>query len=118
MNLNERIGFIAENFFSGHTSEMAQVVYVKQTTLDNIIRGDEDPSLDILTSIIRSSKLRVSPMWLLTGEGDIQEPDQRLQISAIDFAKVADACETLGAYSKVIIDRLAQLEEKIDPKKG
>jgi repressor LexA len=70
--VNERIKFIRKTL-NFNQAEFASLIGITQTSISQIEKGKNGPSLDSITAIV--NKLNISPRWILNGEGSmIEEP--------------------------------------------
>ena len=79
-SINERVAHIIEQFFEGNTTQRAKSVFVKQSTLRDIV-GDRQsaPSFETMKQIVANEALGISPAWLLTGEGEMLREENQLR---------------------------------------
>lgn len=79
--INERIRYIVDHFFNGNATQMAKTVFVKQSTIRDIV-GDRNsaPSFETMRQIVDSATIDISPAWLLTGHGEIQRDKGELKV--------------------------------------
>lgn len=79
--INERIRYIVDHFFNGNATQMAKAVFVKQSTIRDIV-GDRNsaPSFETMRQIVDSATIDISPAWLLTGQGEIQRNKGELKV--------------------------------------
>jgi transcriptional regulator with XRE-family HTH domain len=63
-NLSERLALLASRY--GSPLAFAKALEIPNTTVYQYIRGDRRPSDAFLVALAR---LRISPLWVLTGEG-------------------------------------------------
>jgi hypothetical protein len=79
--INERIKYIVDYFFKGNTTQMAKAVFVKQSTLRDIVgERNSTPSFDTIKQIVDSASLNINPEWLLTGRGEILKAGNSVKI--------------------------------------
>lgn len=80
-SINERIKYIVDHFFKGNTTQMAKAVFVKQSTLRDIVgERNSTPSFDTIKQIVDSASLNINPEWLLTGKGEILKAGNSVKI--------------------------------------
>ncbi len=80
-NVNERIREIIR-FINVSDRRFAEMIGVPQTTISNLFNRQTEPSYKILNAIINHFEF-INPKWLLTGEGEMKNPEydhQSLQV--------------------------------------
>ena len=82
-SINERIKYIVDTFFKGNTTQMAKSVFVKQSTLRDIVgERNSAPSFETMKQIVDSASLNINPAWLLTGQGEVQTSENQSETSS------------------------------------
>lgn len=82
-SINERIKYIVDTFFKGNTTQMAKSVFVSQSTLRDIVgERNSAPSFETMKQIVDSATLKISPAWLLTGQGEVQTSENQSEASS------------------------------------
>lgn len=80
-SINERIKYIVDTFFKGNTTQMAKSVFVKQSTLRDIVgERNSAPSFETMRQIVDSATLNINPAWLLTGQGEVQKSKGNVKV--------------------------------------
>jgi len=68
--LNQRIKFIAENYFNGNKSKMGKLLNVAYQHVNNWILDKNNPKLETFLSLYVLIQDKVNPLWYLTGVGE------------------------------------------------
>lgn len=71
-SINERIKIIVDSFYGGNVREFERICGLNKDTLKHVVGGRmSKPSFDSIELIVRTV-VRVSPLWLITGEGEME----------------------------------------------
>ena len=72
-SINQRFKEIAEKLSRGNISELSRIIGVAQPALRDIVgKKQTKPRFDILYKIIDNPTLNINAVWLITGEGEMQ----------------------------------------------
>lgn len=75
--INERIKKIVDSYYDGNVREFERVCGLNKDTLKHVVGGRlSKPSFDSIELIVRTV-VRINPLWLITGDGDIERSDIR-----------------------------------------
>lgn len=110
--INERIRQLIDITFKGNASALAREIGINNSTLRDIIgaRG-VNPSYETLCAILRYKPMRISPRWLMLGEGEMIEkeagsasPDVNILIEVISnlSASNSDLAASLEDLTKTL----------------
>lgn len=67
--IHDRIQILVDKYGSGKNTIFAKMIGVSESNIRSYI-GGVNPKADVLAKIVKSCE--VNPMWLITGEGDIE----------------------------------------------
>lgn len=67
---NQRVKFIAENFFGNNKSQMGSLLGLDYQNINNWIKDKNKPKLEAFLDLYLLIQDRVNPSWYLTGVGD------------------------------------------------
>lgn len=93
--------------------EFAELIGVKQVTLNQQLSGDRKLSLDIVQSILYSFE-DISSEWLLRGEGEMIKPQQKPAVAAAGVA-IGAAIGVLAEPGISAISTLNGLSSSTEP---
>ena len=93
--------------------EFAELIGVKQVTLNQQLSGDRKLSLDIVQSILYSFE-DISSEWLLRGEGEMIKPQQKPTVAAAGAA-IGAAIGVLAEPGISAISTLNGLSSSTEP---
>ena len=94
--------------------EFAELIGVKQVTLNQQLAGDRKLSLDIVQSILNSFE-DISSEWLLRGEGDMIKPqhEQIVEPQPVLISTVGDTPEASILYH-IYNDTINRMKELVE----
>lgn len=67
---NQRVKFIAENFFGNNKSQMGSLLGLDYQNINNWIKDKNKPKLEAFLDLYLLIQDRVNPSWYLTGVGE------------------------------------------------
>lgn len=68
---SERLKMICETFYGGNKSKLAKALDVSYQNVNNYLEKGKKPSIEVIQKIYELYNDRISPDWLLLGEGDM-----------------------------------------------
>lgn len=68
---SERLKMICETFYGGNKSKLAKALDVSYQNVNNYLEKGKKPSIEVIQKIYELYSDRISPDWLLLGEGDM-----------------------------------------------
>lgn len=75
MGINKRIQAVIDNVFNGSTNRLAESIGVKPSVISGYTgKRQSKPSYDVMERLVANAN--ISPLWLLTGEGDMLKNTQ------------------------------------------
>lgn len=88
LSVNERVSLICRKYFNGNVASMARASFISRTTISSVIcENGVTPRYDFLKKIGEMSSPKISMRWLMTGKGEMTEPeiDVRADFSPIKY---------------------------------
>lgn len=71
-SINERIKTLVDSYYNGNVREFERACGLNKDTLKHVVGGRlSKPSFDSIELITRTI-VQINPLWLITGEGDME----------------------------------------------
>lgn len=68
---SERLKIICETYYGGNKSKMGKALEVSYQNINNYIEKGKKPSFEVIQKVYETFRDRISPSWLILGEGEM-----------------------------------------------